>query len=250
MTLHLDQNKQPIRIVVAGPPKTGNVWIKHILAEVYQLHIISPEPGADANELQTFIQQGHFLPHSIFQQHYWPTHQFSSLVASEHIHVVTVLRNPYDTFVSLYHFVQNFPESFPPGHQLYPLRKKTLDHPEVYAFIARVHKGFGIHLRLAYEWLASGRSQIVRYEDLQLNPVPEVERLTSHIAPVDEASIHNAISASSAEKLRKQSRRLSHHIRKATVGDWKNHLSREHLKVFRENHADLIEKLGYEVLEG
>ncbi len=238
-----------IRIIVAGPPKTGNVWIKHILAELYGLHIISPEPGAEVEELQSFLQNGQFPPDSIFQQHYWPTEEFLSLVAAEQIHLVTVLRNPYDAFVSLYHFVQNFPENFPPGHELHPLRKNLIDDPEIFAFIARVQKGFGIHLQLAYEWLASERSQIVRYEDLQLDPFPEVARLASRIAPVEEAAIRAAIEASSAEKMRKRSNRLSRHIRKAKVGDWKNHLSEEHLQVFRANHADLIEKLGYEVID-
>jgi hypothetical protein len=45
----------------------------------------------------------------------------------------------------------------------------------------------------------------------------------------------------------RQSRGRAKHVRTATVGDSKNHLSEQHLKIFRERDSDLIRKLGYEV---
>lgn len=50
-----------MRIIVAGPPKTGNIWVKHILAEVYGLKNLTPHPRADAGQLKRFVDQGGLL---------------------------------------------------------------------------------------------------------------------------------------------------------------------------------------------
>jgi hypothetical protein len=171
------------------------------------------------------------------------------MISSHDIQVVTVIRNPYDVFVSLYHFVQNFPDSFPKGHPLHAILDKPIDHPDVLHFITAVERGFGIHLHLAYAWLTSGRSHITRYEDLKNDTFEEVRRLVSGLAPAGDGLIRQAVAAASAENLRKRDPSLSRHIRKASTGDWKNHLSERHLELFRAHHGDLIQKLGYEVIE-
>jgi hypothetical protein len=36
------------------------------------------------------------------------------------------------------------------------------------------------------------------------------------------------------------------HYRKGIAGDWRNHLTDDHVKLFRKCHGDLVERLGYD----
>jgi hypothetical protein len=236
-----------MRILVASPPKTGNFWIKALLSESYNLTILSPEPGDDVRDLEKFIEQGYFIDNSIFHQHYWPTDRLFRLADSSKIDIVTIIRNPYDTFVSLFYYVQNFPEIVDSGHPLYFIHGKKIDDPEILDFMNRFEEGFGIHLQLAVNWVNDGRSTLIRYEDLKKDTYGTLKIVTDHLLPIDESTIQNAISAASASNMRRKSDVLSRHIRKASVGDWRNHLSEDHLKIFRENYRELIENLGYNV---
>ncbi|MGD8751682.1 MAG: sulfotransferase domain-containing protein [Anaerolineales bacterium] len=236
-----------MRIIVASPPKTGNIWVKSILSEVYNLRVLTPEPGDDVRDLETFVEQGSFVDDAIFHQHYWPTNRLFKLTNSLAIYVVTILRNPYDTFVSLFYYVQNFPEIIGPGHPLHFIHGKSIDHPEVLDFIKRVEGGFGIHLVLANKWLKDGRSILIRFEALKSDTYQTVKSITDQIQPVTDAVIHQALEETSAKRMREKSNILSRHIRKASVGDWRNHLTQAHLNVFKTYHGDLIENLGYEV---
>jgi hypothetical protein len=236
-----------MRIVIAGPPKTGNIWIKGILSEVYNLKVITPEPGDDVRDLEVFVGQGLFDDEAIFHQHYWPTNRLFKLAKSIDCDIVTILRNPYDTFISLFYYVQNFPDIIGPGHPLFFMQGKDIGHPDVLDFIRRVEGGFGIHIKLAYRWLEDGRSVLLRYEDLKKDTFRTVKTVTDRVKDVGDEKINAAIEATSAQKMRQKSNILNRHIRKASVGDWRNHLTEAHLSVFRTYHGDMIESLGYDV---
>ena len=197
--------------------------------------------------LEKCIENGWFEENTIFHQHFHPSDLLCELVESLQAHVVTGLRNPYDAFVSLCYFVQNFPNKFGTDHILHQISGKQNDHPDVLNFIGRVQKGFSIHIILAQEWLTSGRTIIIRYEQLRTNPFKEIMKVAAQIAPMEDTSIRKAIQACSAQNMRKQSRAMLKHIRKASVEDWRSHLTKAHLGIFRIRHKDLIEKMGYTV---
>jgi hypothetical protein len=238
-----------MRILIAGPPKTGNVWVENILAMVYGLKILQPPnvPGSGPGELQDFIDRDLFKDGSIFHQHFMPTRELFQAAASVRCHLVTTIRNPYDTFVSLYHYIQRFSEDFIRCNDVGQLViGKPIDHPDALAFLRH---GFTWNLIIAREWLRSNRSIIVRYEDLHADTFKEVKRMTDQIEAVDEGLIRQVIAATAAPILRKKDKSLAKHIRTAVVGDWQNHLNEKHLRIFRTCHAQLIRETGYEVEE-
>ena len=58
-----------LRIVIASPPKTGNVWVKNLLAEIYDLNIFAgPKPSPE--ELKKFFTTEIFQDNSIFHEHW------------------------------------------------------------------------------------------------------------------------------------------------------------------------------------
>src|SRR5439155_22222218 len=121
---------------------------------------------------------------------------------------------------------------------------KPIDHPDVTDFIK---SDFYAHLDLANQWLARRRSIVVKYEELHQNPISAVKRVTDQIRSVSDDTIERALAASSADAMRQRDEWMEKHIRSARVGDWANHLTREHIEAFRR-HALMILRLGYPVL--
>lgn len=236
-----------MRIIVASTPKTGNIWIKSLLAEIYNLQILGNEPR-EVEDLSDRFQQGWFIDNSIFHQHFPPNDKFFELVDTIGCHLVTTIRNPYDVFVSLYFYVQNFPEIFSDrDRELNFIFGKPLDHPDVLFFLRGIDGGFRIHIEVAEKWVSRKQSIIIRYEDLLAKPFNVLSKVTAKIAPTSKDNILNAIEVCRAENMRKQNDDLQRHIREATVGDWRNHLTEAHLQIFRTQYGETITKLGYEL---
>jgi hypothetical protein len=235
-----------MRILLAGLAKTGNVWVEQILASAYDLNLLASAPPANPVAFQRFVAAGEFPDDTVFHQHFAPSALLLKAAAAIDCHLVSAIRNPYDVFVSLYHYAQRFSDGFRrAGGGGVILIDKPIDDPDVLDFL---RYDFGNQLDMALRWVRSDRSIIVRYEDLHTDPVPTVRRLTNQIRPVSDERIEQAIAAAGADLLRRRDEHFAKHIRAATVGDWKNHLSEVHLEVFRSRHADVICHLGYEVL--
>jgi hypothetical protein len=235
-----------MRIIIASTPKTGNIWAKCLLANIYNLKILS-RPPKNEKDLKDRISEGWFEENSIFHQHFSPTTFFFNLVDSIDCKIVTTIRNPYDSFVSLFYFVQNFPKQFNrPEHPLRVLYGKTIDHADVLDYISR-DDGFGRHIYVSNKWVESERTTFIRYENLHRSPFLELKETTDCISPTIDEVIGEAIQACSAEKMRREKKNWEKHIRKGEIGDWQNHLTEAHLDIFRRQYGELIEKLGYEV---
>lgn len=235
-----------MRIVLAGPPKTGNVWLENILALAYDLEILQVVPQ-DEVAFDKFCRSGAFGDGAIFHQHFSPIEEYLSAAEAIGCETVTVIRNPYDTFVSVFFYVQNFPEAFRAANEPETqLIGRDINDPIALQFL---EEGFARNLEQAEQWIASGRSKVVRYEELHFRPVRTLDRLADELGrPLLGTDIARAVVASRASVMRNRDQTMQKHIRAATVGDWMNHLGDAHLAIFREKHAALIRALGYDVL--
>jgi hypothetical protein len=239
-----------MRIVVSAPPKSGNHWIGCLLSTMYGLQW--PTPGgqaaaASADALTAFFQAGGFPDDSMFHHHNRFDRRLCDAIDRIPAHHVTMVRDPYDVFVSMYFWEQERSSrglglSRPrPRNVMYG---KPLDHEDVLTFLA---DSFGQHIARADGWLHSGRAIPIRYEELHTHPVAALQRVTDQINSVPVAMIERAIEACRAEKVRQQDEKMAWHVRSAKVGDSREKLSATHLAIFRERHGDLIRHLGYEV---
>ena len=243
-----------MRILIAGPPKSGNVWLKCLLASIYGLERLRPIEVPEVPEAGAFkewVAREGFRDGTIFHQHYEYSDELRAAVAAVPAHLVTIVRDPYDMFVSVYFNLQAKAtvapgraaerRDRPRGNEM--LVGKPLDHPDVLAYL---EDGFRYHLVMANDWVHRGGSTVVRYEHLHRDPVDELRRATGQIQPGDDESILSALDACSAANMRQLNPKKAWRIRVAAIGDWKNHLTETHLAIFAR-HADLIRSLGYEV---
>jgi hypothetical protein len=237
-----------VRILIAAPPKTGNMWLKCMLGLIYELEWVNqaelPRPNLIA--FKEWVERGGFPDGTIFHQHYRYSDEFCSAVEAVPAHLVTIIRDPYDAFVSTYFTIQQrAAEGTLSKSRSAVLAGKTLHHPDLLTYLENgLYRG---NLRRADEWLHSGRAVVLRYEDLIHDPMGALTRAADQIAATTPERIARAIEACSAENMRQRGGGMAKHVRTATVGDSKNYLGEEHLRIFRERYADLIRRLGYEV---
>lgn len=242
-----------MRIVISSPPKMGNKWIKCLLSRVYGLQWIigTDTPSTNVAKFAQFIQEGNFPDNTIFHQHCKYKSALCDVIDNVPAHLVTIVRDPYDAFVSMYHWMQTRTEFDQQRGRVRPKERprnvmygKELDDPVILDYLAN---GYGEHIKRADEWVHSGRAIVVRYEDLHRDAVETLVNVTDQIEPVDRARIEQAVEACSVENMRNMSRSLSKHVRAAKVGDSKGKLSEPHLRIFREQYGDLVRSLGYDV---
>ena len=242
-----------MRIVISSPPKMGNKWIKCLLSRIYDLKWIIGEDSPDTNieRFDLFVSEGRFPDNTIFHQHCKYKPKICDVIDEIPAHLVTIVRDPYDAFVSMYHWIQTRTDY---DRERGRVRKKErprdamvgkpIDDPVILEYLA---DGYGQQILRADEWVHSGRAIVVRYEDLHRDPIEALTHVTNQIEPVDAARIEQAIEACSVDNMRKMSKRMSQHVRMAKVGDSREKLGEPHLKIFREKYGDLLTSLGYEV---
>ena len=238
-----------MRIVIAGPPKTGNMWLKCLLGRAYGLRWLrtfeTPE-HPDLASLLPWLERGRFPDGTIFHQHYDYAPEIADAFAAVPAHVVTIVRDPYDAFVSTYYTVQHHAaDENAKGRKFTELMDKPLDDPEVIAFLR--HGGYRNNLEKARDWAASGRATVLRYEDLSRDPLGTLRRAAATIAPVADTALETAIDYCRADRMRARTKGGAKHVRTATVGDSRQQLTPDHLAAFRNAYADLVEELGYAV---
>src|SRR3712207_981572 len=86
------------------------MWLKCLLAVTYALRWLSQAeiPAVvNAPAFEEWVTRGSFPDGTIFHQHYDYSEAFADAVAAVPAHLVTILRDPYDAFVSLYFQMQN-----------------------------------------------------------------------------------------------------------------------------------------------
>jgi len=238
-----------VRIIIAGPPKAGNVWLKCLLGQIYDLRPLSRNETPQRpqfNLLKTWLEEGKFPDGTIFHQHYDYKDELADLVEAVPAHLATIVRDPYDTFVSSYFTIQQHKDDgHRDGRRKDLMAGKSLSDPDVVEYLR--NGGFRNNMRRAKEWLESGRSLVVRYERLHSAPIAELRGVTDKIEPVPDERIAAALETCSAENMRQMGGAKSQHVRAAKVGDSREKLNEGHLAVFREKYADMIRAIGYEV---
>ena len=225
------------------------MWLKCLLGRAYGLtwlrHFETPE-RADLPALTTWLAANRFPDGTIFHQHYDYAPEVADALDAVPAHLVTIVRDPYDAFVSTYYTLQQHSsENNQKGRKFTELMGKPLNDPVVIEFLRQ--GGYRNNLEKARAWANSGRAVVLRYESLIQDPLAELRRATELIAPIDVESLETAIDYCRADRMRERTKGGSKHVRTATVGDSERQLTADHFEAFREAYAEIIAELGYPV---
>jgi hypothetical protein len=229
-----------LRVLLVATPKTGNVWLRSLLSEVYRLPV--RDVSGDEFELPRVSRRRY-----VGQQHYMPRTELLEWGARAGITFVTLLRHPADVFVSYYHHV-NRRASFitrngvHPGNPAFGMIGESLDSPAVLGYL---ETDFKKALGRSIAWAESGRALVVRYEDLHQSPVETLATLTDDIYPVRRARLESAVSMCHIDTMRRRGGRFRQHCRRGVVDGWRDELGPTHLEIFRTVYAQEFARLGY-----
>src|SRR5262245_53411084 len=90
--------RNPLRLAVVSTPRSGNTWIRKLIADGYGL----PEVALHTLEEHDWRQ----LPRECALQIHWRREpQFLARLAEHGFRVLTVARHPLDVLISILHFV-------------------------------------------------------------------------------------------------------------------------------------------------
>ncbi len=240
----LPPTSDTLKIIVVGTPKTGNTWVKHLLAETYGLTPVRLNPEFDPAEAAAAG------PRWISHQHFLPSHELRAWGAANHAVFVSVVRHPGDVLVSLWHHMQKRPErdphAFGDSMQAAALLRESADvgddHTNKF-----VEHGFHLYLNLSIAWLGLPGVRAVRYEDLWECPVETLRALTTSILPVSDDRLRSSSCACGLGLMQALLDPKKTLVRKGGTGGWRTALPArtKHLLASLDPYPAQFAALGY-----
>ncbi len=206
------RSAESLKVLVVSTPKTGNTWLKHLLARAYRL------PARDLPTAVEDVDWDRLGDRWVAHQHFLPTPELLAEGERRGIVFVTTIRHPGDVFVSLFHHAQNVSEpSDDPRDPGYMQADSGRFGPRAEAFL---RAGFREHLHLSLAWMQSRRSVVIRYEDLCQRPVDTLGALCRLILPTPASRIRQALAESELGELRRAASVHQEFFRKGGTGSW------------------------------
>ena len=165
-----------MKIIVVGTPKTGNTWVKHLLADLYNLPVVTLKPEFDADEAAAAG------PNWISHQHYLPKQALLTWAKANGVIFITAIRHPADVLISLWHHIQKRKGKNAEIKQAASILGQTGDIGSD-TTLSFVENDFHVYLNLSIAWLQVPGAIALRYEDLWTQPLETLARLTDTIEP-------------------------------------------------------------------
>lgn len=218
---------------VIGYPKSGNTWLCYLLAYCLNSEYDDiDEPGVHPrDEYQRKYVKGGFA-HPSYQDKVGKilkTHNISGEDISKPL--VYIVRDGRDVLVSYYFFKKSF------------LKENT---PAFHDFVKFYSKEWANHVK---KYLELENIIPVKYEELSDSPKNVLENVFSKLnLKVVGNIINESINLFSFNKLANRKRGCEDRasfFRKGIVGDWKNHFSKQDIRVFNNNTREVLKLLEY-----
>jgi len=232
-------------------PKSGNTWARFLLTGVYLWH----ETRTTGEPTEFIAEPNYYNIHSYVPDLHITNSRRARVVSgfprilkshrpatSLFSRVILVVRDPRDTMLSRFHFLN---------------RRETV-FPSFEEFIQHPHFGVSSWVSHTASWLSSpqraqGRLLLVRFEDLQRHPSTELERMLGFLnLAASRQCLDWSVAMANRRRVRDLEERLGRprpapvpFMRKGTSGQWVDSMDRHHLAVIEDLAGPTLEICGY-----
>ncbi len=234
--------------LLASFPRSGNTWVRFILAAAIAGDC---RREVDFHTLENFVPDVYVSSERFIRGRPRPrvikTHQAANPLFGRSIYLV---REPGAVAASYRRFLLTYsrtPDLVDPGR-----------FTEQFCSTAPHIREFGTWRTNVESWLQAPETLVIRYEDIETDPVTSTKRMVEHIGlSVPEQGIQGYLDVASAERMAALDQEQGDSS--ATLGyrgggqsikppplEGVAPLNVEHLAHIRRSHADLVKRLGFE----
>ncbi|MDQ2653128.1 MAG: hypothetical protein M3Z20_08790 [Chloroflexota bacterium] len=233
-----------MRVVISAPRKTGGSQLRCLLSMAYDLKAPpAPAPGADdLTAVSTWLEE---LPEMSVSNCDLPFAALQAPALGAGVHVIGVIRHPFDLFVSNFDVAQQRAargrEEDRAGQGWSILAGEQLDGEAAQAYAA---SGFAREVGALRDWAFSGCC--VRYEDLLADPANVLASLSLALGALTAEQIRHAVSLCPAENVVVSRPGRGRRMPSLPPGAWRERLPSVMLETLRAGYAADVTALGYD----
>jgi lipopolysaccharide transport system ATP-binding protein len=229
----------PLRIAIVSTPRSGNTWLRYMLAALYQAEQIAVHTPNDID--WQALPQGNL----IVQTHWHRTPELARTLRQYDFKIVVLHRHPLDVLISILQFAPREPDtacwlSGEGGDEraicgVPPTSSEFLAYctgPRAQALLS-----------VSIEWSRDPDAALLCYEDLVQNPNSTVTALTSCLGPT-RVDIGQVIERNALDRLRPTA--PNGHFWQGTPGHWRKLIPAEFARRVADAQREAFDAFGYE----
>ena len=235
-------------------PRSGNTWTRFLIA-----NLIHPQ------EPVTFANIERLIPDAEAQSNRYMRGVASPRMIKSHRYfdprfprVIYIVRDPRDVALSYYDFSRKYRQV----EDSYPLGRYIEDFTTGHLLSA----DWGTWGENVASWVYARGARpgflLLRYEDMKVNPEPELKRVAEFLGiSTSQELLRTAIERSSADRMREMEKTQGKNwvttrdkrsdipfVRTASVGGWKTNLQEESVAKIEARWGHIMAHLGYELV--
>ncbi len=231
-----------LRLAVVGTPRSGNTWLRRVLATAYDF---AGDAGWErAVHDPAEVDWGAGPARSIVQVHIRRGQGLEGILSAHGVRAVVPRRHPFDVLISILQYATHVHDTHlwlaGQGGDESAIRGLGPNHPDFLAYAAGPRAR--ALLAVSPEWSEAPGSVTVRYEDLVAEPVPTLGRLAEALGRPPVVAWEEALAANTMDALRK-----THgfgHIWKGRPGLWRLVLTPDSAAALAKAHRPLLDAFG------
>lgn len=233
-----------MRVVISAPRKSGGAHLRCLLSMAYDLKAppVSPPERKEPAEIAGWMSE---LPDRSVSTCDLPFSTLSHQASAAGVHVVGIIRHPFDLFVSNFDVAQQRAARGRVSSEEDPawsvLSGVELDGEAAQLYAARDFAGV---VKSLLDW--STHDATVRFEDLLADPADTLKSLSFALAPLTDDQIGHAVGLCPAENVVASRPGQGRRMPSLPPGSWRERLPANLLDSLRQLYSGQVGELGYD----
>lgn len=236
-----------MRVLFSAPRKTGNAYLRCLLASAYGLQVVSLRDAPRSSDRCSLAAWLDALPEdSLAGSSLACSPELRETAGERNITLIGVIRHPFDLFLSNFEVAQHKAARDKRNSEDVPLMQAlagmSLEDPAVREY---ARNRFAAEVSWLRDW-HDGAAMAIRYEQLLAAPREVMDTMSSSLGLSAEDGVVRAIDVCQAENLVISRPARGRRMPAVPPGAWRERLPAALQSALREQYSDDVLYLGYE----